>query len=128
MRRALTHPRYVLGALCGGAVAFGVTACGTDRHASASSTNATKAPLTIRVTIKNYAFVPAAVRVRTGGIITFRNADATAHTATAADNRSFDSGTIKPSATAPVRFTKPGRFAYYCAFHPYMKGTVLVTR
>lgn len=83
----------------------------------------------VRVTIKNYAFAPATARVRVGGTITFRNVDATEHTATASANGSFDSATIKPrGATAIVRFTKPGRFSYDCAFHPYMKGTVLVTR
>ena len=126
MPHALTNPRIAVAALAASAISLGVTACGTERHAA--SPGARPAPPSARVSIKGYAFAPATVRVKAGGTIIFRNLDPTAHTATASDNRSFDSGTIKASGkTATVRFTRAGRFTYYCAFHPYMHGTVIVT-
>ena len=50
-----------------------------------------------------------------------------AHTVTADDGKTFDSGSIDPNATFSFTFKSAGTFTYHCGFHTYMKGTVVVT-
>jgi plastocyanin len=38
----------------------------------------------------------------------------------------FDSGAIPPGGAFSHTFTQPGTYSYYCAYHPWMKGTVEV--
>ena len=39
----------------------------------------------------------------------------------------FGSGTIPPGGTFTHTFTAPGEYDYYCQFHPWMTGTVIVS-
>ena len=58
---------------------------------------------------------------------TFTNHDQTAHTATS-QQLGFDTGTINPGQSATVTLDKPGTYTYYCQFHPFMHGTIIVER
>ena len=78
------------------------------------------------VTIVDFAFDPAELRVAAGSTVTWVNRDSVSHTATA-DDGSFDTGAIDGGATGSHTFDAPGTFAYFCAFHPNMTGTVIVT-
>ncbi len=78
------------------------------------------------VTIQDYLYEPARVVVPKGTTVTFANRDAAPHTATSKDSGAFDSGTIKQGETGEVTLNKSGTFAYYCLFHPFMEGTVIV--
>jgi plastocyanin len=78
------------------------------------------------VNISDYLFAPATLTVPTGTKVTFHNEDATAHTATSKQPGAFDTDSIDPGKSATVTFSQPGTFAYYCVFHPFMKGTVEV--
>jgi plastocyanin len=80
---------------------------------------------TATVTIKNYAFMPKSITVRTGVRVTWTNHDATAHTATA-DQGSFDTGTINPGQSKTIDFKKAGTYTYHCAFHAFMTATIKV--
>ncbi|MFJ7248843.1 cupredoxin family copper-binding protein [Kitasatospora sp. NPDC098652] len=80
----------------------------------------------LQVIIKNFAFAPAALTVKAGQTVTVVNQDSTAHTLTASD-KSFDTGTIQPGASAT--FTAPqqsGDHPYICTIHPFMHGTLTV--
>lgn len=77
------------------------------------------------VTMENLQFQPATVTVQVGDSVTWSNADAVPHTATA-DDGSFDTGTISGGASASHTFTTAGTFAYHCEVHPTMTGTVVV--
>jgi plastocyanin len=39
---------------------------------------------------------------------------------------SFNSGIIGPGGTFSYSFIAPGTYSYYCQFHPWMTGTVVV--
>ncbi len=78
------------------------------------------------VTIQNFAFSPPALRAAAGEEITVKNADGVVHTLTAED-RSFSTGTLDPSATATVKPPRAGTFAYFCEIHQYMKGQITVS-
>ena len=69
--------------------------------------------------------MPAKITVPAGTKLVFANDDTAAHTATAND-RSFDTGSIRKGKAATVTLGKAGEFAYICDFHPFMKGTVVV--
>jgi plastocyanin len=79
------------------------------------------------VTIRNFAFSPRTVHLRVGGKITFTNEDSTPHTATADNGTSFDSGTLVDGQRMTITFSRAGTFAYHCAFHAFMTGTVIVS-
>jgi plastocyanin len=54
------------------------------------------------LTISGFKFTPGSLTVTRGASLTVTNRDGTAHTATADDGRSFDTGNITPGATATV--------------------------
>src|SRR5262245_26596711 len=78
------------------------------------------------VKIANFAFSPATLTVSGGAHVSVANDDSTAHTFTADDGHSFDTGSIDPGSTATVNAPKPGRYAYHCSIHPFMHGTLVV--
>jgi plastocyanin len=75
--------------------------------------------------IKNFAFVPDKVTIHPGSAVRFVQDDDSAHTVTATDH-SYDSGNLNPKESWTHTFTTEGTFTYFCAYHPYMKGTVVV--
>ncbi|MYS20309.1 Plastocyanin [Streptomyces sp. DvalAA-14] len=105
----------------------GSGATSTPPTGSASASAAPTGAPSATVVIKNFAFGPAALTVRPGSTVLVKNDDTTAHTLTAVDNSSFDTGTIGPGSSAT--FTAPkhaGMFDYICTIHPFMKGTLSV--
>lgn len=92
--------------------------------ACAGSTPPTVSP-TATVHIKDFAYNPATLTVAPGTTVRFVNDDADAHTVTATD-KSFDSGGLDMGDVWTHEFDKPGKYAYFCAVHPYMKGVVVV--
>jgi amicyanin len=92
----------------------------------ASSTNSAVA--TNMVTIKDYMFGPASIKIKAGTKVTWTNQDAVNHTITA-DTSSSDapnSMDIAKGQSYSFTFTKAGTYTYHCFPHPYMHGTVTV--
>ena len=114
---------------CGGSDA-GPTAArsgGPARQAAPSGSSPSRASGGSRsLTISNFKFTPGSITVKQGAGITVANHDTTAHTATADDGRSFDTGDIAPGASATVTLSKPGTYKYHCSIHPFMHGTLVV--
>jgi plastocyanin len=81
------------------------------------------APLTI--VIKSFKFKPAQLQIKAGQTVTFVNADDEAHALVTAD-KSFASGAIDPRASWRHTFTKAGRYALHCDYHPYMQAAIVV--
>ncbi len=77
------------------------------------------------VHMKNFAFGPDSVTILAGQSVRFVEDDDTPHTVTATD-KSFDSGNLSQGAKWEHAFTAAGTYTYFCAYHPYMKGTVIV--
>lgn len=102
-----------------------VTGCGSSSPSPATATAAAKRPAAhVTVTISDFTFRPATVTVAAGGSVTWRNRDASPHTATGSNG--FDTGSLGKNQSKTVIFRKKGRHAYVCSFHPFMKGTVIV--
>ena len=80
------------------------------------------------VEIKEYAFAPATLTVAVGTRVTWTNRDDTPHTVTsAAEPPLFRSGAIDSDDSFAWPFDTRGSFSYFCALHPHMQGTVIVT-
>jgi plastocyanin len=78
------------------------------------------------ITISDFKFSPATLTVQHGASIDVTNRDSAAHTVTADDGHSFDSGTLETDDAATIRVAQPGRFTYHCTIHPFMKGELVV--
>lgn len=92
---------------------------------SSGTAQSTVASGHVSVSIRNYAYQPTTITVKPGTKVTFTNHDQTAHTATSSKT-AFDTGTVKPGASATVTVAKPGSYPYYCQFHAFMHGTIAV--
>jgi len=101
-----------------------------------STTTAAKSPTAaapngaeVKITISNFAFVPASVTVSPGEKIVVTNKDSVTHTFTAMPGTSgkFSSGDIAPNVTKTVVApSAKGSYPFYCAIHPFMTGTLTV--
>jgi len=137
-----TSKRRIATALVAGTVALGIGSVGaTDSaHAvqSASVTNSTaavstaahgilKAPAAVQqVAIAGFAYSPASLTVSVGTTVTWTNGDRAPHTVTSSGSGPLASPTLHQGGTYSYTFTQPGTYAYYCAIHPFMHGTVTV--
>jgi plastocyanin len=83
------------------------------------------APPAAIVRIDDFAYRPATLTVTTGTVVRFVNDDAEPHTVTAT-GRTFDSGGLDTGDAWTHRFDRAGTYAYFCALHPYMKGSIVV--
>jgi plastocyanin len=101
-----------------------VGAAGAHKHRTAQ---AQKHP-TRTVLIKNFHFKPAKITIKRGTKVRWINRDSTAHTATANNGRSFDSGRLRPGERYTHTFKSAGKKRYHCKIHPDMRGSVLVKR
>jgi len=83
-----------------------------------------------KIPIQDFLYDPEAVTVAVGAQITFTNQDEAPHTATSGASPNpdgvFDTGTLTKGQSKSVELVKAGTFSYYCAIHPFMKGTVTV--
>lgn len=77
--------------------------------------------------IKNFAYVPDKVTIPAGSTVRFVQDDDTPHTVTATD-KSYDSGNLNQKASWRHTFTTEGTYTYFCTYHTYMKGTVVVVK
>jgi amicyanin len=79
------------------------------------------------VDITNFAFVPATLTVPVGATVTWTNHDGEPHRIAAGDG-SFHSPGLDTNATYSSTFPTAGTFDYICSIHPFMHGTVVVTK
>jgi plastocyanin len=78
-----------------------------------------------RVEIQDFRYGPTEVTVPVGTRVTWTNHDEEPHTITSATG-AFGSTGLGHDETFTQTFTRPGRYAYFCALHPQMKATVVV--
>ena len=85
----------------------------------------------------NESYVPNSAKVLLGisNKVIWQNLDDTAHTVTP-DHRATDAysgdfgsvGVLKPGESFEFIFTEPHEIPYHCTPHPWMTGTVIVTK
>jgi len=77
------------------------------------------------VRIKDQKFSPAEIKVKAGASVKWLNEDERDHQIIAAD-KSFKSGNLGNGDSHEHKFSKTGKHAYQCAYHPRERGTVVV--
>src|ERR687889_2430152 len=100
------------------------SASGAHKHPTAM---AQKHP-TRKVLIQNFRFKPAHITIKRGMRVRWINKDSAAHTATANNGRSFDSGRLGKGQRYTHTFKSAGKKPYHCEIHTDMKGTITVKR
>jgi amicyanin len=98
--------------------------------ASASATSADSPPPPgggTPVSISDFKFNPATLTIPAGTTVTWTNQDEEPHTIAAKDG-SFHSPGLDTHGTYSYTFTNPGSYDYICSIHPFMTGTVVVTK
>jgi plastocyanin len=100
-----------------GVVAVGAVTLLIGAHALAAT------PQTIG--IKQFKYGPSILTVPVGTTVTWVNHDEEPHTVTSGTG-AFSSAGLVNDDTFVQTFTKPGTYQYFCAIHPYMKGTLVV--
>lgn len=111
----------VLAGCGGGGGTDPTTPSGSSPNPAAASSSGPRA-----VKIVDYTYEPADLTVAAGTTVEFTNEDSTPHTATSKQSGAFETGSIDTGKSAEIELEKPGTYAYYCAFHPFMKGTIKV--
>ncbi|HVR45859.1 MAG TPA: cupredoxin family copper-binding protein [Candidatus Binatia bacterium] len=81
---------------------------------------------TVAVKISEFAYKPATVTIKVGTTLKWTNYDSIQHTVTARHG-AFKSGNLGLGKSFSHTFKTTGKFSYYCIFHTFMNGTVIVT-
>jgi len=79
------------------------------------------------VEIQNFTFTPGELSVKAGTTVTWVNHDDIPHLVAATD-KGFRSPPLDTDDQFSFTFDKPGTFSYFCALHPRMTGTIVVTK
>lgn len=77
------------------------------------------------VAIQSFAFDKQSINIKKGDTVVWANNDSAPHTVTG-DNGGPNSPTLNKNGTYSFTFNTAGIFPYHCAFHPSMKGTIIV--
>jgi plastocyanin len=122
LTRSVPVPTAIKAAI-GATVAIVAVFCGVQGGPSPAGARAETAGAKL-VNISGYAFEPRVLRVRKGARVRFTNSSYMTHTAT--DEGAFDTGDIRPGASAVVRLGRKGVYPYHCLIHPFMRGKIIV--
>lgn len=79
-----------------------------------------------KVSIENFTFEPAEITVPAGATVAWVNHDDIPHTVTSSE-KLFKSPALDTDDGFSTTFENPGTYTYFCALHPHMTGTVVVT-
>ena len=113
-----------------------VTGCGSNSTSASDGGSGgvgcteANATATTSVTVKDYSFDPACIKVSAGDKVTWTNTGMSSHTVTSDSGAaaSFDSGALGSAGTFSFTFTTAGTVGYHCTPHQSqgMVGTVVV--
>jgi plastocyanin len=82
-------------------------------------------PKRLEVVIREFAFAPPELSLTVGDTVMWVNKDSFVHTSTS-DSTAWSSPDLSPGDRFEFVVRTPGRFAYHCAAHPVMHGTLTV--
>ena len=109
------------------AIAALIAGCGgSDGGTGPASSGAAATAPSRAVTIEDYLYEPATITVPKGTTVTFANRDSTPHTATSKQSGALRKRQHRHRQVGKITLEDSGTFAYYCLFHPFMKGTIVV--
>lgn len=108
-----------------GAALLGVAAAAATTGLPGWLRAGTPQPRRHHVMIEAFAFAPAQLAIAAGDAVAWVNRDIAPHTATDTAE-AWDTGLLQKAEVATVTFSTPGRYAYFCRFHPRMRAEIVV--
>jgi plastocyanin len=81
-----------------------------------------------KVEIKDFAFNPKTLTVKSGEKITWINRDEEPHTVVSADKQFKKSPALDTDQEYTITAGAPGTYSYFCSVHPKMTGTIIVEK
>jgi plastocyanin len=114
----------ILGAL---ALLIGAGAM-TQTSTYGSSTHVTTKQVSATEVGGQYTFAPKTLKVKIGTQVRWKNKSDAPHTVTATSHNWSLNKQLGTGKTVAFTFRKAGTYKYYCSIHPYMKGTIVVTK
>ena len=79
----------------------------------------------MEVKIDNFTFSPQQITVKVGTTVTWTNDDDIPHLVVS-QTPLFKSNALDTEDKFSFTFTTPGSYAYFCALHPHMTGSIVV--
>ena len=80
------------------------------------------------IEIKDFAFNPQTITVKSGEKITWTNRDEEPHTVVSVDKQFKKSIALDTDQEFTITAGAPGTYTYFCSVHPKMTGTIVVVK
>jgi plastocyanin len=81
-----------------------------------------------KIEIKDFAFNPQTITVKSGEKITWINRDEEPHTVVSVEKQFKKSSALDTDQEFTITAGAPGTYTYYCSVHPKMTGTIVVQK
>ena len=81
-----------------------------------------------KIEIKDFAFNPQAITVKSGEKITWINRDEEPHTVVSVEKQFKKSTALDTDQQFTITAGAPGTYTYFCSVHPKMTGTIVVVK
>ena len=80
------------------------------------------------IEIKDFAFNPQTITVKSGEKLTWINRDEEPHTVVSVEKQFKKSTALDTDQTFTITTGAPGTYTYFCSVHPKMTGTIVVVK
>ena len=81
-----------------------------------------------RIEIKDFAFNPQSLTVKSGEKITWINRDEEPHTVVSVEKQFKKSTALDTDQEFTITAGAPGTYTYFCSVHPKMTGTIAIEK
>src|SRR5581483_339502 len=81
-----------------------------------------------KIEIKDFAFNPQTIMVKSGEKITWINRDEEPHTVVSVEKQFTKSSALDTDQEFTITVGAPGTYTYFCSVHPKMTGTIVVAK
>ena len=82
----------------------------------------------VKIEIKDFAFSPQTITVKSGEKITWINRDEEPHTIVSVEKQFKKSTALDTDQEFSITAGAPGRYTYFCSVHPKMTGTIVIEK
>jgi plastocyanin len=80
------------------------------------------------IEIKDFAFNPQTITVKSGEKVTWVNRDEEPHTVVSVEKQFKKSSALDTDQSFTITAGAPGTYTYFCSVHPKMTGTIVIVK
>lgn len=74
----------------------------------------------------SFGFAPTTIRIKVGTMVTWKNTTSAPHTVTSTTKSWTFNKPLNQGKSVNFIFRKAGTYKYYCTYHPWMVGKIIV--